>query len=460
MSSPDPAATPRSVRILRIVVIVVLAGGLALAAGIGIGRYVMGSRIADVVGHSLPDDGWADGATRTWEAAIAPDAEVFSAGGRLIAVTRARSDDANATLTAYTIEDDGLSEAWSTTADLSRGTTPGDLPEFIEWGEGRVVHGSTVIDLADGGTSPAPWADDELPMAAGDTIIACSVSLVCRAWRADSADPVWTVSLDESGWTAPSANTTPVYQRGRARYVILALHDVVNLDTGERVEFDLPASRGYYVLPASNGWLVHIGVNDDSGTGAAVYAYDLDGGRPFDSYPDTLPAGTLEHSILARGPHSRSDYRSLWGDGDRSLLLAAYSTTGSCIDSVDVPDVGLLVVPTFSKHSEPGVVNASVLCAGELRMSTGGRVIMGLESGGLDPDDFLFLLDAATGEQIAFEGVDVAAGGRLEMVEPGLVLGYDPATGTVSAFAPAGGGRPAGGPDGEPITSPPRRRPT
>ena len=66
MSSPDPAATPRSVRILRIVVIVVLAGGLALAAGIGIGRYVMGSRIADVVGHSLPDDGWADGATRTW----------------------------------------------------------------------------------------------------------------------------------------------------------------------------------------------------------------------------------------------------------------------------------------------------------------------------------------------------------------------------------------------------------
>ena len=50
MSSPAPATAPRSVRILRIVVIVVLAGGLALAAGIGIGRYVMGSRIADVVG--------------------------------------------------------------------------------------------------------------------------------------------------------------------------------------------------------------------------------------------------------------------------------------------------------------------------------------------------------------------------------------------------------------------------
>ena len=70
MSSPAPAATPRSVRILHILVIAVLAGGLALAAGIGIGRYAMGSRIADVVGHRLPDDGWADGAARTWEATI------------------------------------------------------------------------------------------------------------------------------------------------------------------------------------------------------------------------------------------------------------------------------------------------------------------------------------------------------------------------------------------------------
>ena len=50
MSSPAPATAPRSVRILRILVIVVLAGGLALAVGIGIGRYAMGSRIADVVG--------------------------------------------------------------------------------------------------------------------------------------------------------------------------------------------------------------------------------------------------------------------------------------------------------------------------------------------------------------------------------------------------------------------------
>ena len=83
-------------------------------------------------------------------------------------------------------------------------------------------------------------------------------------------------------------------------------------------------------------------------------------------------------------------------------------------------------------------MSTSVLCAEALRMSTGGRVIMGLENNRLDSDDFLFLLDAATGEQIDFEGVDVAAGGRLEMVGSDLVLGYDPTTGTVSAFAPAG----------------------
>ena len=47
---------------------------------------------------------------------------------------------------------------------------------------------------------------------------------------------------------------------------------------------------------------------------------------------------------------------------------------------------GPLVVPTFSKRSEPGVVDTSVLCAGDLRMSAGGRVIMGLESSRLDPN--------------------------------------------------------------------------
>ena len=52
----------------------------------------------------------------------------------------------------------------------------------------------------------------------------------------------------------PAANTTPVYQRGRARYVILALHDVVNLDTGERVEFDLPKALG--LLRVRQGALV------------------------------------------------------------------------------------------------------------------------------------------------------------------------------------------------------------
>ena len=80
----------------------------------------------------------------------------------------------------------------------------------------------------------------------------------------------------------------------------------------------------------------------------------------------------------------------------------------------------------------------SVLCAKELRMSTGERVIMGLEGGALGPNALLFLLDAATGWQIDFEGVDVAAGDQLELVESDLILSYDPDTGTVSAFVPAG----------------------
>lgn len=54
----------------------------------------------------------------------------------------------------------------------------------------------------------------------------------------------------------------------------------------------------------------------------------------------------------------------------------------------------------------------------------------------LESNSFSFLFNASTGEQIAFEGIDVNAGGQLTLVRPDLIVGYDPATGTVRAFAP------------------------
>ena len=62
-----------------------------------------------------------------------------------MAIERSAVKDSNATLTGYTIGDEGATESWTQTADLSQGTL--DDPEFLLWGESTLVHGTTLIDL-------------------------------------------------------------------------------------------------------------------------------------------------------------------------------------------------------------------------------------------------------------------------------------------------------------------------
>ena len=437
MSSPAPAATPRSVRVLRILVIAVLAGGLALAAGIGIGRYAMGSRIADVVGHRLPDDGWADGAARTWEAAIAPDAEVFSAGGRLIAVTRARSNDANATLTAYTIEDDGLSEAWTTTVDLSQGTLAQDNPQFLRWGDHHLIHGSTVIDLTTGDTSSGPWPADEQPIVAQDVVIACSTTdNNCAAWREGSDEQLWSIPVEDvSTFISRDNNSQTVYRRAGARYIILLFHKAVNLDTGEVVPLDLPSLKGYYLVSAADGWLVH-----STGTsGSVVYAFGLEGGEAIDTYTDNdlKTHGKNSVTFWVSEPLPLSAYRAMWRDGDTSNVAARFTyDSDDCIPRIDVVDGASITMPDPTSTINSNASMAKKTCISKLRVPTDRSLLMTATPIRLESNSFSFLFNASTGEQIAFEGVDVNAGGQLTLVRPDLIVGYDSATGTVRAFAP------------------------
>ena len=97
-----------------------------------------------------PVSGWAAGAVQSWQAQIDGGAEVFSVGDRVLALTRKTERDSAATLTAYTLttgsgSDDGLSEAWTTTVDLSQGTLAQNNPQFLRWDNHHLIHGSTVI---------------------------------------------------------------------------------------------------------------------------------------------------------------------------------------------------------------------------------------------------------------------------------------------------------------------------
>ena len=211
-----PARRGRPARGPCAIIAAVVAGVVTLAAVIGIGWIVSANRRAisgaeDLQGRP-PVSGWAAGAVQSWQTQIDGGAEVFSAGDRVLALTRKTARDSAATLTAYTIEDGGLSEAWTTTADLSRGALTQDYPQFVRWGDHHLIHGSTVIDLTTGDTSSGPWPADEQPMVAQDVVIACSTDNNCAAWREGSDEQLWNISIENvSAFIGLDNNSQTVY---------------------------------------------------------------------------------------------------------------------------------------------------------------------------------------------------------------------------------------------------------
>ena len=422
----------------RAIIATVVAGVITLTAVIGIGWIASASRRAassaeDLDPYQSPVSDWTAGAAQSWQTQIGGGAEIFSTSSHILALTRKTARDSAATLTAYTLEDSGLSEAWTTTVDLSQGTIPQKRPQFLRWGDHHLIHGSTVIDLTTGGTSSGPWSAGEQPIVAQDVAITCSANDNCTAWREGSDEQLWNISIENvSALIGLDNNSQTVYRREGVRYVILAFHSAVNLDTGELVSFDLPSLESYYLVSAADGWLVH----STSASGSVVYAFGLEGGAAIDTYPDNDLKNHDKNAVTFMSPEPLplSAYRAVWRDGSTSNVTARFvPESDDCIPRIDVVGGASITMPELKSTNDSNVLTTKRTCISRLRLTADRSLLLTAVSTQLG---FSFLFNAATGEQIAFEGVDVAAGGRLEMVEPDLVLGYDPATGTVRAFAP------------------------
>ena len=368
---------------------------------------------------------------QSWQTQIDGGAEVFSAGDRVLALTRKTARDSAATLTAYTIEDGGLSEAWTTTADLSRGALTQDYPQFVRWGDHHLIHGSTVIDLTTGGTSSGPWSAGEQPIVAQDVAITCSANDNCTAWREGSDEQLWNISIENvSALIGLDNNSQTVYRREGVRYVILAFHSAVNLDTGELVSFDLPSLKSYYLVAAADGWVVH-----STGSGSVVYAFGPEGGEAIDTYTDEHDDESI--AFWVPDPLPLSAYRAAWRDGDTSNIAVRFTPdSDECIPRIDVVGGASIAMPDPTSTNGPDSPTTKRACISRLRVPADRSLLMASIPARLESDSFSFLFNASTGEQIAFEGIDVNAGGQLTLVRPDLIVGYDPATGTVRAFAP------------------------
>ena len=401
-----PARRNRPTHGPRAIIAAIVAGVITLTAVIGIGWIVSAPRRAISGAENLqglfPVSGWTAGAAQSWQTQIGGGAEVFSTSSHILALTRKTARDSAATLTAYTIEDGGLSEAWTTTADLSRGALTQDYPQFVRWGDHHLIHGSTVIDLTTGDTSSGPWPADEQPIVAQDVVIACSTTdNNCAAWREGSDEQLWSIPVEDvSTFISRDNNSQTVYRRAGARYIILLFHKAVNLDTGEVVPLDLPSLKGYYLVSAADGWLVH-----STGTsGSVVYAFGLEGGEAIDTYTDNdlKTHGKNSVTFWVSEPLPLSAYRAMWRDGDTSNVAARFTyDSDDCIPRIDVVDGASITMPDPTSTINSNASMAKKTCISKLRVPTDRSLLMTATPIRLESNSFSFLFNASTGEQRA-----------------------------------------------------------
>ena len=129
----------------------------------------------------------------------------------------------------------------------------------------------------------------------------------------------------------------------------------------------------------------------------------------------------------------------MWRDGDTSNVAARFTyDSDDCIPRIDVVDGASITMPDPTSTINSNASMAKKTCISKLRVPTDRSLLMTATPIRLESNSFSFLFNASTGEQIAFEGVDVNAGGQLMLVRPDLIVGYDSATGTVRAFAQIG----------------------
>lgn len=420
-----------------------MAGALTLAGVVGLGwatstdqRTAMSA--TNVRPFVLPEGGWAEGARQVWSTQIPRNAEVVAAGDFLVVVDREGSADEAATLTGYSVSDAGATQVWTTTADLTAGVV-GQAP-FQVWDSTTLVHGTTLIDLATGTVSGAPWSATNRPIVLEDRVIVCSVSDYCEGWEPGSSAPLWTADVVNGHRDLEDVNQPPtVHHRVGARYTLIGVHTAIDIDTGEVASFTMPALQHWAVASAADGWLVASW--DTSNEFWHIYSYRLEGGEAIEDYPGTLPWKENESPIYGPQPRTRQQFKDLWADGDHSSIIgwSHQPKDSECIDRVWTVDGPTIEIPTISiGASDTVIAQTSFSCATWVTM-TREHPVMTVRFADRPTDDaFAFMYDTSTGEAITFEGTDVAAGDQLSLVTESLAVGYDVDTGTLYGYVPAG----------------------
>lgn len=427
--------TPRPSYGRRALVTAALAGALAFGSVVGAGYVISGGQTHNTSGNenqvsfTVPAGGWAEGAEQAWSTTIDANASIFTTPDYLFAVSPGSS--ANATLTAYRLGNSTPTRLWSTTVDTS--TDGSQHPSFLPWGTTTLVHGTTLYDTATGETSEAPWTSQHSVLMAGDTAIACDTSDSCSGYAEGSTTAAWSAIIPDSSRGLPNVDSldTTVFVRPTGRFAVVGFHSAVNLDTGEVITVTVPMSNvaGWAVTSTIDGWAVRA---VSSSNEVMLYSYGPQGGDPIDSYTENPTMADVSRPIYDYARvRSNADFKTLWEQGEYiGVLGVATEDSNTCLTSVQVLEHGTIELPTsLGGQGSP--------CFASARMSSDSAVLTVGVKETVDVSTFNVMYNAATGEQISFPGLDPTAGAVFDQATPTSVVGYDPATGTLTGYRPA-----------------------
>ncbi|WP_103062000.1 hypothetical protein [Actinomyces qiguomingii] len=415
----------------------IVGGALALARGKNYAALAEPNQLA-ITG---PSSEWTNGAERTWTTTVAANAQVMTVPGHLLTLDTG-DDPAASTLTAYDLTDSGVTESWSATVDATNdsGDTSDDFdipmkPAYLLWGNNTLIHDTTLYDLDTGETREAKWSSSDGVLIADDIAIACTSENKCTGYQEDAPDtPLWTTSTDYAAdyLRAQSAHYATVFPHGDQRYCNISYREIYNIDTGEKVQLNLPLSpdniRSYAAYGASDGWFI---VLTDTSDRSVVYTYDLDGGEPTDSYDEQFDTPRYSWVVPVFGSLSLAEFRTRFADNSLDTVLGIVNADEDrCAKSVDITYGRTIELPNSADG--PSCLSAIRIAADRSVMTAGPRV-----TDSQDIQTFRLMYNADTGEQITFPGMDPDSGALFDLVATDYAIGYDPPTGTLTGYRPA-----------------------
>ena len=469
MSLPAPVPGHRARTDLRTVIIAVIVGALTLGVVVVGGRLIAGDvnyavdQAVERLYYEPPSDQWVSGAVQQWSTTIDPEASIFTSPDHLFSVRTAGDNAQASTLTAYTMDDSGLSQAWTTTVDTSgdsvaeitAGNNPKIYPSFLVWGKNTLIHGRTLYDITTGTTSDAPWPADAVPVVVKNEgmVIACQQS-TCAGYHEGATEPAWssivrdavagipTQTLDAAAriTTMSAYNYTGLVSMAGSRYAIIARHYVINIDTGEVLSFSVPdASPAIYNIGYSDDeWLItstYYDVLANSTRQWHLSLYGPAGGEPTSTQDMPSPSDTT-YPLHYPGTPTEDDYLRLFIDNDYSTLAGSKTSKfddaskKDCLQKIDMSSGTTIDLSGLDKNAFPCFDRDATAVSSNAKVVTVGMKQV------TNATPFSLMYNTTTGEQVTFEGMDPSSGATFTRAGPKQIIGYSPADGTLISYTP------------------------